>query len=103
MLDEQTKSSGVYSEAELAARLDEGLKIQMIHELSGRTVGFIEYTPGEFAAENNITTKVVTFQTTGELLKNSPSPYGIFGLVLDGKLLSYHYLQRKDFDKISPS
>ncbi len=29
------------------------------------------------------------------------SPYGVFGIVLDGRLLAYHYLQRKDFDKVA--
>ena len=33
----------------LAARLAEGLKLHMVHETGGRTVGFIEYIPGEFA------------------------------------------------------
>jgi hypothetical protein len=30
----------------------------------------------------------------------SPSAYGVFGIVLDGRLLSYHYLVEKDFDKL---
>jgi len=33
----------------LAARFAEGLKLHMVHETGGRTVGFIEYIPGEFA------------------------------------------------------
>ena len=33
----------------MAARLAEGLKLHMVHEIDGRTVGFIEYIPGEFA------------------------------------------------------
>jgi GNAT superfamily N-acetyltransferase len=33
----------------LAARFAEGLKLHMVHEIGGRTVGFIEYAPGEFA------------------------------------------------------
>ena len=51
-----------------------------------------------FATENGIPSRVVTFQSAQELQANSPSPYGVFGIVLDGKLLAYHYLQRKDFD-----
>ncbi|MBP1464933.1 GNAT family N-acetyltransferase [Candidatus Chloroploca sp. M-50] len=54
----------------------------------------------ELAAEKGLHAQVVTFQTAQELQQNSPSPYGVFGIVLDGKLLSYHYLQRKDFDKL---
>jgi len=33
----------------MAARLAEGLKLHMIHEIGGRTVGFIEYIPSEVA------------------------------------------------------
>jgi hypothetical protein len=29
-------------------------------------------------------------------MRLSPSPYGVFGLVLNGKLLSAHYLLEKD-------
>ena len=32
----------------LMARFAEGMKLTMIHETGGRTVGFIEYTPGEY-------------------------------------------------------
>ena len=54
----------------------------------------------EFAAEKGIPAQVVTFQSAQELQENSPSPYGVFGIALDGKLLVYHYLQHKDFDKL---
>lgn len=54
----------------------------------------------EFAAEKGIPAQVVTFQSARELQEYSPSPYGVFGIVLDGRLLAYHYLQRKDFDKL---
>ena len=53
----------------------------------------------EFAAGKGIPARVVTFRSAQELQENSPSPYGVFGIVLDGRLLAYHYLQRKDFDK----
>ncbi|MBN2003143.1 MAG: hypothetical protein JXA21_07270 [Anaerolineae bacterium] len=56
----------------------------------------------EFAAEKGIPAQVVTFQSAQELQANSPSPYGVFGIVLDGRLLAYHYLLRKDFDKLAP-
>jgi hypothetical protein len=32
----------------------------------------------------------------GHYLQRSPSAHGVFGLVLDGKLLSYHYRLEKD-------
>ena len=54
----------------------------------------------EFAAAKGIPSQVVTFQSAQELQENSPSPYGVFGTVLDGQLLAYHYLQRKDFHKL---
>lgn len=54
----------------------------------------------ELAAEKGIPSQVVTFQTAQALQENSPSPYGVFGIVLDGKLLAYHYLLGKDFDKL---
>lgn len=56
----------------------------------------------ELAAEKGIPSQVVTFQSAQGLQENSPSPYGVFGIVLDGRLLSYHYLQGKDFDKLAP-
>lgn len=56
----------------------------------------------EFAAEKGIPSKVVTLQSAQDVQENSPSPYGVFGIVMDGKLLTYHYLLRKDFDKLAP-
>lgn len=44
------KSPGYRQKREwLEQRLAEGLKIKMVHEIGGRTVGFIEYIPGEYA------------------------------------------------------
>jgi GNAT superfamily N-acetyltransferase len=43
-----------------------------------------------------IESRVVQLQSRAELLRLSPTPYGVFGLVLDGALLSYHYLLEKD-------
>jgi GNAT superfamily N-acetyltransferase len=56
----------------------------------------------ELAAKKGLPFQVVTFQSAQELQDNSPSPYGVFGIVLDGQLLSYHYLQGKDFAKLAP-
>jgi hypothetical protein len=56
----------------------------------------------ELASEKGIPSQVVTFQSAQELQEDSPSPYGVFGIVLDGQLIPYHYLQRKDFDKLAP-
>lgn len=44
------KSPGYRKKREwLEKRFTEGLKIKMVHEIGGRTVGFIEYIPGEYA------------------------------------------------------
>lgn len=51
------------------------------------------------AGERGIPARVVDFQTAAEVQQSSPSPYGVFGIVLNGQLLSYHYLLPKDFDK----
>lgn len=40
--------------------------------------------------------RVVELRSAQEVRAFSPSPYGTFGLVLDGELLCYHYLQEKD-------
>lgn len=56
----------------------------------------------EYASEKKLAAQVVTFITAEDLQANSPSPYEVFGLVLNGKLLAYHYLLPKDFDKLAP-
>ena len=48
------------------------------------------------AAKANINHSVVEMKSREDVLRLSPSPYGVFGLVLDGKLLSYHYQSDKD-------
>jgi hypothetical protein len=35
-----------------------------------------------------------------EAQERSPSSYGVFGTVLDGRLLAYQDLLQKDFDKL---
>ena len=52
------------------------------------------------AAEDGIQTNVVEMLSAAEVQATSPSPYGTFGIVLDGKLFSYHYLSRRDWDKL---
>ncbi|MBN1259676.1 MAG: GNAT family N-acetyltransferase [Anaerolineae bacterium] len=51
----------------------------------------------EAAAENGIPARVVTYESAAEVQAHAPSPYGVFNLVYDGQLLSYHYLLKKDF------
>jgi hypothetical protein len=43
-----------------------------------------------------MTAKVVELTSHDDVINKAPSPYGVFSLVLDGKLLSYHYLLEKD-------
>jgi len=53
-----------------------------------------------FAKERNIKAKVVEFKSAREVQERSPSAYGVFGTVLDGRFLAYYYLLPKDFDKL---
>ena len=39
---------------------------------------------------------IVRLETADEVQRLSPSAFGVFGVVLDGELLSYHYLLEKD-------
>ena len=54
----------------------------------------------QFAQEKGIPARVVELQSAQEVQASSPSAYGAFGIVLDGRLLSYHYLLPKDFAKL---
>ena len=49
------------------------------------------------AGENaGIDTRVVELRSADDVRRMSPSPFGVFGIVLDGRLLSYHYMLEKD-------
>ncbi len=48
----------------------------------------------EVAAEKGIAGKIIELKKHEDILKLSPSPYGVFAIVYDGKLLSYHYLTK---------
>jgi N-acetylglutamate synthase-like GNAT family acetyltransferase len=48
------------------------------------------------ATKVGIKCRVIELQSREELLRLSPSAYGVFSLVLNGKLLSYHYQLEKD-------
>lgn len=51
----------------------------------------------EAAAEMGINSRVVELKTAAEARRLSPSPYGVFNVVLDGRLLSYCYLLKDEF------
>ncbi len=53
----------------------------------------------QFAAEKGIPARQVALTTAQEVQSAAPCAYGVFGIVLDGKLLSYIYLGREDFEK----
>jgi ribosomal protein S18 acetylase RimI-like enzyme len=48
------------------------------------------------AEKAGVKSRVVQLESRDDVLRLSPSPYGVFGLVLDGRLLSYHYQLEKD-------
>lgn len=54
----------------------------------------------QFAAERGIPARAVELTTAQEVQAQSPSPYGAFGIVRDGQLFSYHYLCRKELEKL---
>jgi GNAT superfamily N-acetyltransferase len=53
-----------------------------------------------FAKEKGIRARFLELKTAQEVQEQSPSAYGVFGTVLDGKLLAYQYLLKKDFEKL---
>ncbi|MBN2409211.1 MAG: GNAT family N-acetyltransferase [Candidatus Aminicenantes bacterium] len=52
------------------------------------------------AAERGIRSRAVELTSAAEAKRLSPSPYGVFNVVLDGRLLSYRYLLKDEFFKM---
>ncbi len=50
----------------------------------------------EKARERGLRTNVVTLVNAQQARATAPTPYGVCGLVLDGKLLSYYYSWPKE-------
>ena len=50
----------------------------------------------EAGKELGIRTRVVELKSAEDVRQLSPSPYGVFHLIYDGKLLSYHSIAKKD-------
>ncbi len=48
------------------------------------------------AEKAGIEGRVVELRSRADVIGLSPTPYGVFGLVLNGRLLSYHYQLEKD-------
>ena len=57
----------------------------------------------EAAAEKGIKSRVIEMDSAGEAKRFSPSPYGVFNVVLDGRLLSYRYLLMEEFFRMLES
>jgi GNAT superfamily N-acetyltransferase len=55
------------------------------------------------AGELDIPTQAVELKNCQEAQERSPSAYGLFGVVYNGQLLSYHYLGQKDVLKLLKS
>jgi L-amino acid N-acyltransferase YncA len=51
----------------------------------------------EAAAKKKVKARVVELRTARDVQTLSPSPYGVFNIVFNGKLLGYHYLLEADF------
>jgi len=50
----------------------------------------------EAAAKLDISSRIVRLEDARAVQTRSPSAFGVFGVVLNGELLSYHYLLEKD-------
>ena len=53
----------------------------------------------DFAAAKRLPCHEVELRTVKEVRRLSPTPYGVFAIVKDGTLLSYHYLSPKELAK----
>lgn len=51
----------------------------------------------EAASKRKMKTRVIELQTARDVQALSPSPYGVFNIVCDGRLLGYHYLTEENF------
>jgi GNAT superfamily N-acetyltransferase len=51
-------------------------------------------------AARGIPARGLQFRTAEEVRRLSPSPYGVFGLVLDGRLFAYHYLGKAELRRL---
>jgi hypothetical protein len=51
-------------------------------------------------AARGIEAKVVRLESSAEMRAKSPTAYGVFGIVCDGRLLTYHYLGKKELRRL---
>jgi len=52
-----------------------------------------------YADSNKVPLKIIELKSAEDVREKSPSPYGTFNIVYNGKLLSYYYLLPKDIQK----
>ncbi len=48
------------------------------------------------AEKAGMESRVVELKSAGEVRELSPTPFGVFGMMLNGQLISYHYMLEKD-------
>jgi hypothetical protein len=53
----------------------------------------------EFASRG-IEAAVVRLGSSAEARAKSPTPYGVFAIVYEGRLLTYHYLGKKELRRL---
>ena len=53
-----------------------------------------------FAKERGFPFKTIELTSAADVRGLSPTPYGVFAIVKDGMLLAYHYLLKKDLEKL---
>lgn len=51
-------------------------------------------------AARGIEARVVKLESSAEVRAKSPTAYGVFGIVCDGRLLTYHYLGNKELRRL---
>jgi hypothetical protein len=51
------------------------------------------------AQEKGLPTRVMEFQSAQEVQNSAPCPFGVFSVLWQGRLFSYHYLSEQDFEK----
>jgi ribosomal protein S18 acetylase RimI-like enzyme len=54
----------------------------------------------ETAADMGIQSRVIELKSCQEVQESAPSPYGVFNVVYDGKLVTYHWVSEKAFRKL---
>ena len=53
----------------------------------------------EFGRSQGIKTEVITLESCREVQDTSPTPYGTFAILHNGRLLSYYYMTQQDLQK----